>query len=103
MPISMHLINVQTFGRSIIILWTSIIFHMTDYSQLRDFWQNDSNISKAVIDEFLLYYTARRDNLDREFETRIYRFRDIVAEMRSKSKRLIKAPCIGHRIFKDGE
>jgi len=75
---------------------------MPDYNQLRDLCQNDSNISKAVIDEFLLYYAAKRDKLDREFETRISRFRDIEREMPSNWKGLIKAQFIGHRIFKEG-
>jgi len=74
---------------------------MPDYNQLHDLCQNDSNISKAVIDEFLLYYAAKRDKLDQEFETRISRFRDIVREMPSNWKGLIKAQYIGHRIFKE--
>jgi hypothetical protein len=75
---------------------------MPDYEQLRDLCQNVSKISNAAIDEFLLYYAATRDKVDREFETRISRFRDTEREMPSNWKGLIKAQYIGHRIFKEG-
>ena len=75
---------------------------MLDYNQLRDSCQNDSKISEAVIDKFLLYYAAQRDKVDREFETKISRFRDIEREMPSNWKGLIKAQFIVHRIFKEG-
>ncbi len=50
-------------------------FHMPDYNHLRELCQKGSKVSTAVIDEFILYYAAKRDKLDQEFETRISRFR----------------------------
>jgi hypothetical protein len=75
---------------------------MPDYNQLRDLCQNVSKISNAAIDEFLLYYAAKRDKVDKEFETRISRFRDTKREMPSNWKGLIKAQYIGQRIFREG-
>ncbi len=75
---------------------------MPDYNQLRDLCQQDSDISRTLIDEFLLHYAARQDKAHREFETRISRFKETLKEMPANWKDLIKAQYIGHRIFKQG-
>lgn len=61
-----------------------------------------SKISSTLIDKFLVYYAAEKDKVDREFETRMLRFKDIVREMPSGWKGLIKAQYIAQRIFKAG-
>ncbi|OQP57946.1 hypothetical protein A3860_39655 [Niastella vici] len=73
-----------------------------DYKLFLDRCQYVNKISASLIDDFLVYYAARQDKVEREFETRISRFRDIEKEMPSDWKGLIKAQYIGHRIFKDG-
>lgn len=73
---------------------------MPDYNHLRELCQKGSKVSAAVIDEFILYYAAKRDKLDQEFETRISRFRHAERGMPSNWTGLIKAQYIGHRIFK---
>jgi len=73
---------------------------MPDYNQLRELCQKGSKVSTAVIDEFILYYAAKRDKLDQEFETRISRFRHTEKGMPSNWTGLIKAQYIGHRVFK---
>src|ERR1700678_1300081 len=69
---------------------------MPDYSQLRDLCQQESDISGAVLDKFLLYYAAVQDKIDRQFETRISRFRATEREMPGNWKDLVKAQYIGH-------
>ncbi len=73
---------------------------MPDYSQLREQCNKVSRISTAVIDDFIVYYAAKRDKLDQEFESRISRFRHAGKGMPSNWSGLIEAQYIGHRIFK---
>jgi hypothetical protein len=75
---------------------------MPDYTQLRAICQNDSRISKTVIDENLLYYASARDRVDQDFDRKISRFSHAVKEMPSNWIGLIKAQFIGHQIFKAG-
>jgi hypothetical protein len=75
---------------------------MPDYNHLLDRCRYVNKISASLIDDFLVYYAARHDKVEREFETRISRFRDIEKEMPSNWKGLIKAQYIGQRIFKEG-
>lgn len=75
---------------------------MTDYKLLLDRCQYINKISVSVIDKFLMYYAARQDKVEREFESRISRFRDIEKEMPSNWKGMIKAQYIGQRIFRSG-
>ncbi len=69
---------------------------MPDYNQLRELCKEGSKVSTAVIDEFILHYAAKRDKLDQEFETKIFRFRHAKREMPSNWTVLIKAQYIGH-------
>lgn len=75
---------------------------MPDYSQLRAICQNDSRISKAVIDDNLIYYASMRDRVDQDFEKKITKFAHVVREMPANWKGLVKAQFIGHKIFKRG-
>ena len=75
---------------------------MLDYTLIREHCQKSSSLSKSVIDEFLLHYTAHHDRLDREFESRISRFKNAERGMPANWYGLIKAQYIGHRIFKPG-
>jgi hypothetical protein len=75
---------------------------MPDYNQLRDLCQQDTDISRSLIDEFLLYYAAVQDKIDQQFESRISRFRETEREMPGNWKELVKAQYIAHRIFKQG-
>lgn len=74
---------------------------MTDYTNWQDYCNYINKISSSLIDEFLLYYAAQKDKVDREFESKISRFKEIVSEMPSSWKGLIKAQYIAHRIFKE--
>ena len=75
---------------------------MPDYNQLRAICRNESEISKTVVDDFLVYYAATRDKVDQEFERKISRFSHIEREMPSNWRGLIKAQFIGYQIFKAG-
>jgi hypothetical protein len=74
---------------------------MRDFDKIREVCKRVNDISSAVIDEFLLYYAARRDKLDHDFETKFSRFKNSVSGMPSNWYGLIKAQYIVHRIFKE--
>ncbi|MEP7277208.1 MAG: hypothetical protein ABI813_01075 [Bacteroidota bacterium] len=73
---------------------------MPDYNQVRELCKKSSKISTGVIDEFIIYYAAKRDKLDEEFDAKISRFKKAVKEMPSNWTGMVKAQYIGHRIFK---
>ena len=60
--------NAAFSGISNPVLYALIQFFMPEYDQLRAICRNESEISKTVIDDFLLYYAAARDKVDQEFE-----------------------------------
>ena len=73
---------------------------MPDYNYLLERCNYVNKISAALIDEFLVYYAAKMDKVDREFESRISRFKEIEKAMPSNWKALIKAQYIAQRIFR---
>ncbi len=73
---------------------------MKDFNQLKTLCQQQSSISIPVIDEFLIYYAAQRDKVDREFDNRIQRYKAVQKEMPASWARMIKSQYIAHRIFK---
>jgi len=75
---------------------------MPDYNQLRKLCLKNSQVSGDVIDDFILYYAAKQDKLDKEFETRISRFRHVQKDIPSGLIRMFKSQYIVHRIFKQG-
>ncbi len=75
---------------------------MPEYDQLRAICRNESEISKTVVDDFLLYYAAAHDKVDKDFERKISRFSHVEKEMPSNWRGLVKAQFIGHQIFKAG-
>lgn len=75
---------------------------MPDFQQLISLCEEGNRISSSVIDDFLIYYAARRDKLDREFEDRIERYRSSAKKLPSSWFGSAKAQYIAHRIFKKG-
>lgn len=75
---------------------------MPDFQQLINICEEGNRISSSVIDDFLIYYAAHKDKLDREFEDRIERFRSTAKKLPSSWLGSAKAQYITHRIFKKG-
>jgi hypothetical protein len=73
---------------------------MPNYEYIRELCQERSELSRAVIDDFLVYYAARRDKLSEEFDARISRFKHATKELQPNWTGLFKAQYIAHRIFK---
>lgn len=74
---------------------------MTDYTQWLDRCKSVNQDSSTLIDGFLVNYAAQKDKLDREFDTRLSRYKDIITEMPPSWKGLVKSQYIAHRIFRE--
>jgi hypothetical protein len=76
---------------------------MTDYQELRLVSEENSSASRAFIDDFMMYYAAGRDNLEREMDLQFKRFRHITQGLPQAVVNQMKAQYIIHRVFrKDG-
>lgn len=75
---------------------------MPDYNQILEQCKRLNATSAEVLDNFLIYYSATKDKTDQDFETKITRFKDVVKEMPSPWKGMIKSQYIAHRIFRQG-
>jgi len=74
---------------------------MADYNQWLDRCKSINQTSSTLIDGFMMHYGAQKDKLDREFDTKISRFKDVIREMPSSWKGLIKSQYIVQRIFRE--
>lgn len=62
-----------------------------------------SGLSARVVDDFLLYYAAGQDRLDKEFEAKLSGYRDVIRLMDNPSWRSqLKSQYIVHRVFREG-
>lgn len=75
---------------------------MPNFKELKKEIEQNRRISQRVIDEFLLYYAAEKDGLDRTFDNQITRYRHIVDKIPQQWKNYLKSQFIVHRIFKSG-
>lgn len=73
---------------------------MTDFKHLENICQKNSEISRSLVDEFLIYYAAQRDRLDKEMDQRLARYRHITQKFQQSWVNMLKAQYITHRIFK---
>ncbi len=78
-----------------------IIFSgMTDFKELHTICQENSEMCRSLVEEFLVFYAARNENLDREMDERLSRYRHITREFKDGWINLLKMQYIVHRIFK---
>ncbi len=75
---------------------------MPDYGHHLEICRRNSEFSRTVIDEFIIYYAAQRDKLDLEFDNRINSFRHATQEIPPSFTRMLKSQYIAHRVFKQG-
>ncbi len=73
---------------------------MEDFKELLKICKDSSAILGKVVDEFLLYYSAHREGLDKEMDHRIAPFRQVTKSFEKSWLNMIKAQYISHRIFK---
>jgi len=76
---------------------------MKDFETIKLICEENSKISSKVIDEFLLYYAADRNNLEHEMDQRLASYKHITRKFQKEWINRLKAQYLAHKIFrKDG-
>jgi hypothetical protein len=75
---------------------------MENFSNLKKICTEHTEISKKVIDNFRIYYSAHSEKTDILFDKRIAKFDYIAEQFDPAIIRGMKSQFIGHRIFKSG-
>jgi hypothetical protein len=55
---------------------------MTDFKDLKDICRENSEMIHSLVEEFLVYYAASKENLEREMNERLSRYRHITREFK---------------------
>jgi hypothetical protein len=74
---------------------------MESFQHFHQAVQRQKAMTGTVVDEFLIYYAAQKDKLDREADLRTQPFRHIVRNLAPDWPGRFKAQYIAHRIFKN--
>jgi len=73
---------------------------MKDFNTVKLICEENSKISSKVVDEFLIYYAAARNNLEQEMNLRFAEYKHITQKFQSEWTNKLKAQFIAHKIFK---
>jgi len=73
---------------------------MKDFNTVKLICEENSKISSKVVDEFLIYYAAARNNLEQEMNRRFAEYKHITQKFQSEWTNKLKAQFIAHKIFK---
>ncbi len=73
-----------------------------NYKEARQVCQENSNISARVLDEFLLYYAAEKNNLSKEADRRLAPYTHILGMLDKSWHNMLKSQYIIHRVLKEG-
>ena len=77
-----------------------IFSDMNDFKNLKAICRENSEMSRSLVDEFLVNYAARNEKLDKEMNERLARYRHITREFQNSWVNMLKMQYIAHRIFK---
>lgn len=77
----------------------ALLPNMTDYAKIKQYCQYQSELSRQAIDNFLVYYAAAKNNLDKEFDLKMSRYKGAAKKLPAAWAGLAKSQYIGHRIF----
>jgi hypothetical protein len=73
---------------------------MSDFKKIKHICEGNSKISSKVVDEFLIYYAAERNNLEQEMNKRFAAYKHIISKFPDELTNRLKAQYIAHKIFK---
>jgi len=73
---------------------------MKDFVSIRKVCESSSSISKTVIDDFLLYYTAAKYRLNRTMTEAFSGYRHVTNEFEKEWVNRLKAQYLAHQIFR---
>lgn len=71
-----------------------------NYESLRSHCEHHSDISRKVIDDYLMYYAAEREKLVPVMDVQLKKYRHIVRKIEPSYINFLKAEFIVHRIFR---
>lgn len=73
---------------------------MKNYDTIRSICFENNRISREVIDEFLIYYAASRDNLERKMQKKFASYKHVTSKFKNEHVNMFKAQYLAHSIFK---
>jgi hypothetical protein len=73
---------------------------MKNFETIKLICEENSKISSRVIDEFLLYYAAERNNLERVMDQRFAVYKHITHKLQKEWVNSLKSQYIIHKVFK---
>jgi hypothetical protein len=73
---------------------------MKDFETIKLICEENSKISAIVIDEFLLYYAAERNNLEHEMNQKFAAYKHITHKLKKEWINRLKSQYIVHKVFK---
>lgn len=71
------------------------------YPDLKKYCEESSVLSRAVIDELLIHYAARKENLVPLMEVQLKKYKKVVRELPEQYINILKSEYIAHRIFRE--
>lgn len=75
---------------------------MQDYQEILTSCQNNHEISRELIDEFLLSYADSKDHIAQQFNRQIKKYQHVVRKFEKNWINMLRAQFIAHRIFRKG-
>ena len=75
---------------------------MQDFEKIKLVCEENSKISAKVVDEFLIYYAAERNNLEKDMNQQFATYKHITQNFQSEWVNMLKSQYIAHKIFKKG-
>ena len=73
---------------------------MEDYRAIKTICEENQKISSTVIDEFLLYYAASQNKLEREMNLHFAEYKHVTRDFQKEWINRLKSQYIAHTIFK---
>jgi len=73
-----------------------------DFKTAKIYCEENSKISANVVDDFLIYYAAERNNLEKDMNQQFATYKHITKDFQSEWVNMLKSQYIAHKIFKKG-
>lgn len=74
---------------------------MKDYEQIKRKCEENSRISKRVVDVFLIYYAAARNNLEGKMNRDFDAYKHITKQLQVEWVNMMKSQYVAYKIFKE--
>ncbi len=74
---------------------------MSDYEKIRQECELNSMISERVVDDFLLYFAARHQGLEKKMNKQFGWHRDVLQKLDKSTVEMLKSQYVIHRVFRE--